>query len=97
MDEQVTCSEISKPLSYFYRHYREANPILEQTKLILSKNGTVTPEDKQAARDLVNLITSPSISLHDMYPCLFSRCRMRIDKRLRRAHESFCSNIVVIE
>ena len=62
----------------------------EQLRLVFSKNGTATPEDKQAAKDLVNLVTNPAASLNDMYPYLFSRCWIRINKLLRKAHESSC-------
>ncbi|KAI6143248.1 hypothetical protein BKA82DRAFT_4184288 [Pisolithus tinctorius] len=57
--------------------------------LVLAKNDIVTVEDHQAVRDLFNVLTAATTKdARDVFPFLFARCRMKIEKRVRKMCEA---------
>lgn len=60
----------------------------EGLALVLAKNDVVTVEDHQAVRDLFNVLTATTTKdARNVFPFLFARCRMKIEKRVRKMCE----------
>jgi hypothetical protein len=57
--------------------------------LVLAKNGPPTPEDTEAADELISLIGNPAVQdATHLLPFLFKRCGENIEKRIYNLHKS---------
>ena len=65
-------------------------------KLVLAKNGIVSPEDRAAVQQLVDLILSPT--LPDTYlDFLLTRCNLNIAKQAKDVHDTMAQFLEVID
>ena len=60
-----------------------------RVQLVIAKNGLPTPEDKEAAKELVSLLADPSVTdQYDLFPFLHRRCLLNINKRIGTLNKS---------
>jgi len=65
-------------------------------KLVLAKEGIVSPEDRAAVQQLIDIVSSPTLS-KTYFDFLLTRCRANIAKQVKNVHDTMTQFFEVID